>query len=102
RNPAARGVPGQLAWCIVKLDARVYWMVESLFWNSLLALVYRCSGAVVTFAFGISFARMMSIEEYGALVSLMTFGIVVATIGGVGQQLRVLLEIPSLAARKDY
>jgi O-antigen/teichoic acid export membrane protein len=45
---------------------------------------------------------MMSIEEYGALVSLMTFGLIAATIGSVGQQLRVLLEIPSLAARKNY
>jgi O-antigen/teichoic acid export membrane protein len=67
-----------------------------------LAFVYRCSGAVVTFAFGVGFARMMSIQEYGALVSLMTFGFVAATIGGGGQQLRVLLEIPSLAARKNY
>jgi O-antigen/teichoic acid export membrane protein len=77
-------------------------MLGSLFWKSVLAFVYRCAGAVVTFAFGVSFARMMSIEEYGALVSLMTFGLIAATIGSVGQQLRVLLEIPSLAAQKNY
>jgi O-antigen/teichoic acid export membrane protein len=77
-------------------------MVGSLLWNSVLALAYRCSGAAIMFVFGVSFARMMSIQEYGALVSLMTFGLVAATIGGVGQQLRVLLEIPSLAARKNY
>lgn len=53
-----------------------------LFWNSVLAFVYRCSGALVTFVFGVGFARMMSIQEYGALVSLMTFGFVAATIGG--------------------
>src|ERR1700738_3135665 len=78
------------------------WMLGSLFWKSALAFAYRCFGAVVTFAFGVSFARMMSIEEYGALVSLMTFGLIASTIGLVGQQLRVLREIPSLAARKDY
>lgn len=77
-------------------------MVGSLFWKSVLALIYRCAGAAVTFAFGVSFARMMSIQEYGALVSLMNFGFVAAMIGGGGQQLRVLLEIPSLAARKEY
>ncbi|MBT1513070.1 oligosaccharide flippase family protein [Bradyrhizobium sp. SRL28] len=77
-------------------------MFESLFWKSALTFVYRCSGAVVTFAFGVSFARMMSIEEYGALVSLMTFGLIASTIGLVGQQLRVLREIPVLAAQKDY
>jgi O-antigen/teichoic acid export membrane protein len=77
-------------------------MFVSLFWKSVLAFVYRCSGAVVTFAFGVCFARMMTIEEYGALVSLMTFGLITATIGLVGQQLSVLLEIPSLAVRKDY
>ncbi|WP_249147637.1 lipopolysaccharide biosynthesis protein [Bradyrhizobium sp. AUGA SZCCT0177] len=67
-----------------------------------MAFVYRCSGAVVTFAFGVCFARMMSIEEYGVLVSLMTFGLIASTIGLVGQQLRVLREIPSLAAEKNY
>jgi O-antigen/teichoic acid export membrane protein len=77
-------------------------MLGSLFGKSVLAFVYRCSGAVVTFAFGVCFARMMTIEEYGALVSLMTFGLITATIGLVGQQLIVLLEIPSLAVRKDY
>ncbi len=73
-----------------------------IFQQSWLALVYRCSGAVVTFLFGVSFARMMSIEEYGVLMSLMTFGFIAATIGLVGQQLCVLREIPSLAARKNY
>lgn len=77
-------------------------MLGSLFGKSVLAFVYRCSGAVVTFAFGVCFARMMSIEEYGVLVSLMTFGLIASTIGLVGQQLLVLREIPSLAARKDY
>ncbi|MGX9428743.1 MULTISPECIES: lipopolysaccharide biosynthesis protein [Bradyrhizobium] len=73
-----------------------------IFRQSWLALVYRCSGAVVTFLFGVSFTRMMSIEEYGALMSLMTFGFMAATVGLIGQQLRVLREIPSLAARKHY
>ncbi len=73
-----------------------------IFRQSWLALVYRCSGAVVTFLFGVSFARMMSIEEYGVLMSLMTFGFIAATVGLVGQQLHVLREIPSLAARKNY
>ncbi|KRR16791.1 hypothetical protein CQ14_14475 [Bradyrhizobium lablabi] len=77
-------------------------MFGSLFGKSVLAFVYRCSGAVVTFAFGICFARMMSIEEYGALVSLMTFGLIASTIGLAGQQLRVLREVPVFAARKDY
>ena len=77
-------------------------MVGSLLWSSVLALAYRCSGAAITLVFGVIFARMMSIQEYGALVSLMTFGLVAAAIGGGGQQLRVLLEIPSFAARKDY
>ena len=77
-------------------------MLGSLFGKSVLAFVYRCSGAVVTFAFGVCFARMMTIEEYGALVSLMTFGLIAATVGLVGQQLSALLEVPSLAARKDY
>ncbi|MBR1269810.1 lipopolysaccharide biosynthesis protein [Bradyrhizobium sp. AUGA SZCCT0222] len=77
-------------------------MFGSLFWKSVLAFAYRCSGAVVTFAFGVCFARMMSIEEYGVLVSLMTFGFIASTIGLVGQQLLVLREIPSLATRKDY
>ncbi len=73
-----------------------------IFRQSWLALVYRCSGAVVTFLFGVSFARMMSIEEYGVLMSLMTFTFIAATVGLVGQQLLVLREIPSLAARKNY
>lgn len=77
-------------------------MFGSLFFKSVLTFVYRCSGAVVTFAFGISFARMMSIEEYGALVSLMTFALIASTFGLVGQPLRVLREIPVLAAQKDY
>ncbi|MBR1246039.1 oligosaccharide flippase family protein [Bradyrhizobium sp. AUGA SZCCT0169] len=77
-------------------------MFGSLFWKSVLAFAYRCSGAVVTFAFGVCFARMMSIEEYGVLVSLMTFGFIASTIGLVGQQLLVLREVPSLATRKDY
>jgi O-antigen/teichoic acid export membrane protein len=75
---------------------------STIFRQSWLALVYRCSGAVVTFLFGVSFARMMSIEEYGVLVSLMTFGFIAATAGLVGQQFLVLREIPSLAARKNY
>jgi O-antigen/teichoic acid export membrane protein len=75
---------------------------STIFRQSSMALIYRCSGAVVTFLFGVAFARMMSIEEYGVLMSLMTFGFVAATIGLVGQQLRVLREIPTLAARKDY
>ena len=77
-------------------------MLGSLFGKSVLAFAYRCSGAVVTFAFGVCFARMMSIEEYGALMSLITFGLIASTIGLVGQQLLVVREIPSLAARKDY
>jgi O-antigen/teichoic acid export membrane protein len=77
-------------------------MFSTIFRQSWLALVYRCSGAVVTFLFGVSFARMMSIEEYGALMSLMTFGLIAATAGLVGQQFLVLREIPSLAARKNY
>lgn len=77
-------------------------MLGSLFGKSVLAFAYRCSGAVVTFAFGVCFARIMSIEEYGVLVSLMTFGLIASTVGLVGQQLLVLREIPSLAARKDY
>lgn len=77
-------------------------MFGSLFWKSVLTFAYRCSGALVTFAFGVSFARMMSIEEYGALVSLMTFGLIASTFGLVGQPLRVLREIPVLAAQKDY
>src|SRR6266702_4543229 len=77
-------------------------MFSTIFRQSWLALVYRSSGAVVSFLFGVSFARMMSIEEYGALMSLMTFALVASTVGLVGQQLRVLREIPSLAARKNY
>src|SRR5687767_13173432 len=77
-------------------------MSGSLFRKTVLTFLYRCSGAVVTFAFGVGFARMMSIEEYGALVSLMTFGLIASTIGLVGQPLRVLRDIPVLAAQKDY
>jgi O-antigen/teichoic acid export membrane protein len=77
-------------------------MFSTIFRQSWLALVYRCSGAVVTFLFSVSFARMMSIEEYGALMSLMTFALIASTVGVVGQQLPVLREIPSLAARKSY
>ncbi|MGX1102527.1 MULTISPECIES: oligosaccharide flippase family protein [Bradyrhizobium] len=77
-------------------------MFSNVFRQSWLALAYRCSGAVVSFLFGVSFARMMNIEEYGALMSLMTFALVASTVGLVGQQFRVLREIPSIAARKDY
>ncbi|WP_246668321.1 oligosaccharide flippase family protein [Bradyrhizobium elkanii] len=70
--------------------------------QSWLAMVYRCSGAVVSFLFGVSFARMMTIEEYGALMSLMTFAVVASTVGLFGQQFRVLREIPSIAARKCF
>src|SRR5258708_18471198 len=35
-------------------------------------------------------------------MSRMTFGFIAATVGLVGQQLHVLREIPSLAARKNY
>lgn len=76
--------------------------VGPLFWQSVLALIYRFSGAVITFVFGVTFARIMSIEQYGALVSLMSFATVAAIIGGGGQQLRVLLEIPSHAAQRNY
>ncbi|MGY4478405.1 lipopolysaccharide biosynthesis protein [Bradyrhizobium sp. USDA 3364] len=70
--------------------------------QSSLALIYRCSGAAVSLLFGVSFARMMSIEEYGALMSLMTFAVVTSTVGLFGQQFRVLREIPSIAVRKCY
>jgi O-antigen/teichoic acid export membrane protein len=75
---------------------------SNIFRQSWLALAYRCSGAVVSLLFGVSFARMMNIEEYGALMSLMTFALVASTIGLVGQQFRVLREIPSIAAQKSY
>ncbi|WP_065752149.1 oligosaccharide flippase family protein [Bradyrhizobium paxllaeri] len=77
-------------------------MFESLVWKSVLTFIYRCSGALISFAFGVSFARMMSIEEYGTLVSLMSFAMIASTFGLVGQPLRVLREIPILAAQKDY
>lgn len=77
-------------------------MLGSLFSKSILAFIYRCSGAVVTFVFGVSFARMMSIEEYGVLMSLMTFGSIAATIGLAGQQIQLLRELPSLAAGLHY
>jgi O-antigen/teichoic acid export membrane protein len=77
-------------------------MLGSLFWKSVLAFTYRCSGAVVTFVFGVSFARMMSIEEYGVLMSLMSFGSIAATIGLGGQQIQLLRELPSLAAGRHY
>jgi O-antigen/teichoic acid export membrane protein len=86
----------------IRASGRPGTMFSTVFRQSWLALVYRCSGAVVSFLFGVSFARMMSIEEYGALMSLMTFALVASTVGLVGQQLRVLREIPSLAARKNY
>jgi O-antigen/teichoic acid export membrane protein len=44
----------------------------------------------------------MSIEEYGVVVSLMSFGLIAATIGLVGQQIQLLREVPSLASRKEY
>ncbi|UGY17339.1 oligosaccharide flippase family protein [Bradyrhizobium septentrionale] len=77
-------------------------MFSNVFRQSWLALIYRCSGAVVSLLFGVCFARMMNIEEYGALMSLMTFAVVASTVGLVGQQFRVLREIPSIAARKNY
>jgi O-antigen/teichoic acid export membrane protein len=78
------------------------WMLGSLLQKSVLAFVYRCSGAVVTFVFGVSLARMMSIEEYGVLISLMSFGSIAATVGLVGQQFQLLRELPSLAAGPHY
>jgi len=74
----------------------------SLFWESVQAFVYRCSGAVVSFIFGVGFARMMSIEEYGVLMSLMTLAVIAATIGLGGQQNQLLRELPSLAAGAHY
>jgi O-antigen/teichoic acid export membrane protein len=73
-----------------------------IFWQSALAFVYRIAGAVVTFLFGVIFARLMSIEEYGVVMSLMSFGFIAATIGLVGQQIQLLREVPSLSARKEY
>ncbi|WP_249137618.1 oligosaccharide flippase family protein [Bradyrhizobium canariense] len=77
-------------------------ILTNIFRQSWLALVYRCSGAAVTFLFGVSFARIMSIEEYGALMSLMTFALIASACGLAGQQLCVLREVPSLAAQKRY
>jgi O-antigen/teichoic acid export membrane protein len=77
-------------------------MPGSLFWKFVLAFAYRCSGAVVTFVFGVSFARMMNIEEYGVLMSLMSFGSIAATIGLGGQQIQLLRELPSLVAGRHY
>jgi len=77
-------------------------MLESVFSKSVLAFTFRCSGAVVTFVFGVSFARMMSIEEYGALMSLMSFGFIAATVGLGGQQMQLLRELPSLAAGHQH
>jgi O-antigen/teichoic acid export membrane protein len=78
------------------------WNFSPIFWESTLAFFYRGAGAVVTLLFGVIFARLMDIEEYGVLMSLMSFGLIAATIGLVGQHTQLLREVPGLAARKDY
>jgi O-antigen/teichoic acid export membrane protein len=78
------------------------WSFSPIFWQSALAFIYRGAGAVVTLLFGVTFARLMNIEEYGVLMSLMSLSLIAATIGLVGQQIQLLREVPSLSTRKDY
>ncbi len=77
-------------------------MAGSIVWQSILAFIYRCAGAVVSFLFSVCFARMMSIEQYGVLSSLMGFSLIAAIASLVGQHYLVLRDISSLAARKHY
>jgi O-antigen/teichoic acid export membrane protein len=77
-------------------------VIGSIARQSTVALFYRCAGAAVTFAFGVTFARIMPIEEFGVLMSLMSFGLVAATIALIGQQTLLLREVPKLVVRKDY
>jgi O-antigen/teichoic acid export membrane protein len=44
----------------------------------------------------------MNIEEYGVVMSLMSFGFIAATIGLVGQQIQLLREVSSLSPQKEY
>ncbi|HUZ33177.1 MAG TPA: lipopolysaccharide biosynthesis protein [Xanthobacteraceae bacterium] len=77
-------------------------ILRSIFGQSVLALFYRCAGAIVTFAFSVLFARIMSIDEYGVLVSLLPFCFIAGIIGLLGQQTQLLRDIPKLRAQQNY
>jgi O-antigen/teichoic acid export membrane protein len=67
-----------------------------------LAFVYRCIGAAVSFLFGIIFARTMAIEEYGVLMSSLTLAFIAGTVAVMGQQTQLLREMPNLVAQANY
>jgi O-antigen/teichoic acid export membrane protein len=77
-------------------------MFNSIFFKSTLAFTYRLIGAGITFAFGVFFARIMPIEEYGLLVSLMSVALIGSTVGVAGQQMQLLRDLPTLAHLNDY
>lgn len=76
-------------------------MLRAVFGQSALAFSYRCAGAAVSLVFSIVFARIMSIDEYGVVVSLLSCCGIAAMIGLLGQQTQLLRDIPKLVAQQS-
>jgi O-antigen/teichoic acid export membrane protein len=70
--------------------------------QSVLAFLYRCIGAVVTFLFGVILARTMAVDEYGVLMSSMALAFIAGTVALIGQQTQLLREMPKLLAQGNH
>jgi O-antigen/teichoic acid export membrane protein len=70
--------------------------------QSVLAFLYRCIGAVVTFLFGVILARTMAVDEYGVLMSSMALAFIAGTVALIGQQTQLLREMPKLMAQGNH
>jgi O-antigen/teichoic acid export membrane protein len=77
-------------------------LVGPIFGQWVLALMYRCIGAVVSFLFGVTFARTMAVEEYGVLMSSMTLAFIAGAVALIGQHTQLLREMPNLLAQANY
>jgi O-antigen/teichoic acid export membrane protein len=86
----------------MNVGLRQHMAQSTIFGQSILALLYRSTGAIATFAFGVVFARIMPIDEYGVVTSLMAFCFIAAMIGSLGQQTQLLRDVPKLLAEQDY
>jgi O-antigen/teichoic acid export membrane protein len=75
-------------------------MLRAVVGQSAWALLYRCAGAAVSLVFSVIFARIMNIDEYGVVVSLLSCCGIAATIGLFGQQTQLLRDIPKLLAQQ--